>query len=199
MNIYVGIAIEVAKLGDPFLKAHVERGRKLLSQTYWANSAGLRMHQASLAIATRLENVDECSPMIGPGGVGLSLLTKWLVAMYGSRNHKVFDPNVFFSDDELRKVVEEIAAAFIQTAQERPTGQRQMIREDLIKKFITAELLAGRLPYGILTKMFRVTGWKRFECSKMLQFQCTNEKIFESIVRRFAVVVVKGRLMEKDW
>ena len=51
-NIYIGVPIKVAKLGDPVLNQHVQRGRRLLQQTSWANSAGLRMHQASLALAT---------------------------------------------------------------------------------------------------------------------------------------------------
>ena len=89
-------------------------------------------------------------PLVGPG-LGLRLLIKRLLPMYGHRNHKVFETNSFFSDEELRKVVEEIAAAIIQTAQGRPTGQRQSIREDLLKKLITAELLTGRVPYAIFT------------------------------------------------
>ena len=80
------------------------------------------MHHAALALATRGKNVDELCHTVGPGGVGLSLLTKWLIAIYGTHNHKVFDPNVFYSDDELRKVNEEIVTTIIQTMQERPRG-----------------------------------------------------------------------------
>jgi hypothetical protein len=199
MNIYIAVHVTVREMGDPFLQVHVERGQRLLKQTYWANAPALRFHQGCLAMTTRGHNVDEMCPMLGPGGVGLSLVTKWLLSIYGTRNHKVYDPNVFFSDDELRKVVEDISTSIIQTAQERPTGQRQSIREDLLKKFITGEFLSGRLPYGILTKMFKVEGWERLECNKVLQFHGITEKIFQSIVRRFGVMVVKCRLMDKDW
>lgn len=47
--------------------------------------------------------------------------------------------------------------------------------------------------------MFKVKGWKRLECNKMLQFHGITENIFQSIVRRFGVMVVKCRLMDKDW
>ena len=51
-NIYIGVAIRVSKLSDPVLKNHVKRDRKLLSQTYWANSANLEMQHAALPLAT---------------------------------------------------------------------------------------------------------------------------------------------------
>ena len=85
------------------------------------------MHQACFAMANRLHNVDECCPSVGPGGVGLSLMTKWLLAHVGPRNHNLYDPSVLFPDDALRTVVEDIATSIIQTAQERPRVQRQSI------------------------------------------------------------------------
>ena len=70
----------------------------------------------------------------------------------GTENHDTFDPNVFYTDDELRKQVPRMAGHFVFTGQERPNGSKQAIREDLLKKFCTGEGVAGRLPYGILTK-----------------------------------------------
>ena len=37
----------------------------------------------------------------GAGGVGLSLFTAHLAAAYGHRNHRYFDPNIFFDDDDI--------------------------------------------------------------------------------------------------
>ena len=79
------------------------------------------MHQACQALCKRGLNVGEMCPTLGPGGVGLTMTTKWLTAMYGPDNCKIFDPNIFYTDDELRKVVEDIATSIIPTAQERPT------------------------------------------------------------------------------
>lgn len=41
----------------------------------------------------------------GHGGVHTSRYTSHLEEMYGSDNHCMFDPHVFFSDDELRKEI----------------------------------------------------------------------------------------------
>ena len=41
----------------------------------------------------------------------------------------MFDPNIFYCDDELRKQVPKMAGHFVYTGQEKPTGSRQPIRE----------------------------------------------------------------------
>ena len=64
--------------------------------------------------------------------------------MYGTKNHKFFDPNVFYQDDELRKTIETLVGGIIYTGQERPTGGRCSMREDLLKKFATGEGISGR-------------------------------------------------------
>ena len=61
-------------------------------------------------------------------------------------------------DEELRKVVELLMGGFIFSGQEKPTGTKQALREDLLKKFGTAEGISGRLPYAILTRLFQVIG-----------------------------------------
>lgn len=61
---------------------------------------------AALALAKRHINVNQVFFFWGPGGVGLSLTTAHLDAMLGSANHKVFDPQVFYLDEEMRKQVE---------------------------------------------------------------------------------------------
>ena len=71
------------------------------------------------------------------------------------------------------------------------------MRQDLLKKFATAEGIAGRLPYSILTKMFRIMGWKRLEVNQMLVFDNINEANLESIVRRIAIIRVQARFFDK--
>lgn len=83
----------------------------------------------------------------------------------------MFDPNIFYQDEELRKQVPKMAGHIVYTGQERPTGMKQPIREDLLKKFSTGEGVSGRLPYGILTKMHHIIGWKRLESNKLIDFQ----------------------------
>ncbi len=96
--------------------------------------------------------------------------------MFGEKNHRFFDPNIFYVDDELRKVAELLVGGFIFTGQERPTGQRGHMREDLLKKFVTGEGVAGRLPYSILTKMYSIIGWKGLALNKFLQFDGITER-----------------------
>ena len=56
---------------------------------------------------------------------------------------------------EMRKQVELLQGAIVLTAQERPEGVRQAFREDLFKKFASADGIFGRMPYQILTKVHR--------------------------------------------
>ena len=60
-------------------------------------------------------NVDNITLYWGPGGVGLTVLTAHLHAMYGVY-HRYFDPNIFYADDELRKQVELLVGGSIFTA-----------------------------------------------------------------------------------
>ncbi len=76
--------------------------------------------QAAQALAKRGENVDMITVYWGPGGVGLSLFTAHLDAMYGDKNHKYFDPNIFFTDEEMRKVIELLVGGIVFTGQDCP-------------------------------------------------------------------------------
>lgn len=76
----------------------------------------------------------------GPGGVGQSLNSTLIAAMFGAL-HEFLDMNVYYSDDELRKQCDTLAAALIHTGQEAIDAYRQM-REDLYKKHITADPVA---------------------------------------------------------
>ena len=185
-GIYIGVPCNLLSRLDPVLKATIERVQTAYEQTYWAIPMAFEFGQACQALAKRNLNIDCIALLWGPGGVGLSLMTAQLDAMYGSTNHKYFDPNVFYVDDELRKVIELLVGGIIFTGQERPTGQRGKIREDLLKKFTTAEGISGRLPYSIITKMHKVIGWKRLELNKLIDFEDITEQNFESIARAFA-------------
>ncbi|CAK0846846.1 unnamed protein product, partial [Prorocentrum cordatum] len=209
-SVYIGIRSQLLST-DPVLDAAVARVQKIYSQTFWSIPDAFVFGQAAQALAKRGYNVDTITVYWGPGGVGLSLLTSHLEAMYGHKNHKYFDPNVFFVDDELRKVVELLVDGFIFTGQERPSGQRGTMREDcgsgvkrtaagildLLKKFATAEGVSGRLPYSILTKMFRIVGWKRLEVNKFLVFDEITEQNVESLMRRLAVVKIQARFFDR--
>ena len=69
---------------------------------------------ACQSIARRGLNVDAITMFWGPGGVGLSVLASHMHAMY-DHLHRYFDPNVFYTDEELRKVVERLVGGIMFT------------------------------------------------------------------------------------
>ena len=69
---------------------------------------------------------------------------------------------------------------------EAPETHRHF-QQDLYKKFMSADDLAGRKPYGFVTKMMRVTGFKRIETNKIMTFRNVMEANFNSIYRRCLV------------
>ncbi|OLQ06623.1 hypothetical protein AK812_SmicGene10076 [Symbiodinium microadriaticum] len=105
--------------------------------------------------------------------VGQGLYSSHLAAVY-KHNHSFIDPNFWYNEDELRKHLENFASAFILTAQERPDSNRKF-REDLYKKLVSADDLAARIPYGYVTRMLRVIGWKRIETNDLLEFHTVSE------------------------
>ena len=129
--------------------------------------------------------------------MGLSLCTAHLAAMYGTKTHRFFDPNVFYTDEEMRKVITLLAGGFLFSGQEKPSGSKNGLREDLLKKFATGEGIAGRLPFAILTKLICIRGWKRIECNKLIKFDDVEETNFESILRRCAVINILARFFDK--
>lgn len=114
--------------------------------------------------------------------MGQSLYSSHLNAVYG-HNHAFIDPNIWYDEPELRKQIEQFAGCFILTAQETPETTRRM-REDLYKKTMSADGIAGRRPYGYVTRMIELTGWKRMEVNRLMQFKGASEKNFWSILRR---------------
>ena len=135
-NLYIGIEHNLLTGMDPVLERAMNRLEKIYSETFWAIPESFEFRQACLALAKRGLNINPITVYVGPGGVGLSKYTSHLEAMVGERNHCMFDPNIFYSDDELRKQVPKMVGHFVYTGQEKPTGSRQAIREDLLNKFL---------------------------------------------------------------
>ena len=127
-------------------------------------------------------------------GVGQSLYSSHLDAVY-KPNHKFIDPNIWYDETEMRKQVEQAAGCFILTAQEKPENCRKM-REDLFKKTMSADGIAGRKPYGYETRMIELVGWKRYEVNSMIRFTGVSEKNFYSVFRRGLVWEPKARFIE---
>jgi hypothetical protein len=67
------------------------------------------------------------------------------------------------------------------------------LREDLFKKFASADGIAGKKPYGFCTRMIHCKGWKRLEANRMFAFQDVEQKNFNSIMRRSLVWRCKAR------
>ncbi|CAE8656395.1 unnamed protein product [Polarella glacialis] len=193
-DIYVYIP---TPLLDPVLESMVARLLQFFSQTFWCNFEVFQCTQAAQALCKRGENLDRCFIGESPGGVGQSLFTAHLAAVY-KHNHSYFDPNVWYMDEELRKQIEEFADSFILTGQEAPNGTRQL-REDLFKKTMSADGAPGRKPYGLQTRMLELIGWKRLELNKMLRFGSVTETNFNSILRRCFVWKPKARFWDRDY
>ena len=191
-NIFVRIP---HKLLDPVLESAKQQLEAFFKTTFWENISVFVCCQAAQALAKRGENIDRCFIGVGPGGVGQSLYSHLLSNMYG-HNHAYVDPNVWFHEDELRKQIEQFAHCFIFTGQEAPQGYRK-VREDLYKKTMSANGIAGRRPYGTITRMLSLVGWKRLEVNHMFNFQGVTEENFNSLLRRSLVWRPRARFVEK--
>ena len=199
-SIYIGIPHKIkAYLGDPVLQEAADRVDRFYRQTFWANAAAYRVCAAALALAKRGLNVDQLFFFWGAGGVGLSLTTAHLDAMLGHSNHKYFDPQVFYLDEEMRKTVESLKGTIVLTAQEKPEGLRRSFREDLFKKLASADGIFGRLPYQILTKVIYLVGWKRMELNKLITFEGVSEGAFHAIYRRSLLIKIFARFVDSEY
>ena len=145
----------------------------------------------------RGENIDRCFIGESGGGTGQGLYSNHLAAVYGP-NHAFIDPNPWHNEDELRKQLEQFSGACILTAQEKPESQRAF-REDLYKKMVSAVDLAARKPYGYVTRMLRIIGWKHIETNDIMSFKNISEANFNSIFRRSLVWICKAVFLEGDY
>lgn len=189
-NVYVRIP---HPLRDAVAETANTRLVTFYSQSFWLNVTVFKCFQAAQALAKRGDNLDRCFIGISPGGVGQSIYSAHLDAVYGQL-HSYFDPNVFYHEDELRKQIETFAGSIILTGQEAPETHKRL-REDLYKKAMSADGISGRKPYGVSTRMFELVGWKRLEVNKMLKFGGVFESNFPSILRRSLVWKAKARFL----
>ena len=105
----------------------VARVQKFYAQTFWGNINVFRCCQAAQALAKRGINVVRVFIGLSGGGVGQSLYSTHLQAMYG-HNFSFFDPQIWFNEEEMRKQVEQLNGCFILTGQETPGTNRDLER-----------------------------------------------------------------------
>ncbi|CAE7810987.1 unnamed protein product [Symbiodinium sp. CCMP2592] len=184
-------------LRDPVLEGARSRLEKFYEQTFWCNSEFFQCCQAAIALAKRGENIDRCFIGESGGGAGQGLYSSHLAAVY-RHNHAFIDPNLWHNEDELRKQLEQFSSACIITAQEKPESNRPF-REDLYKKMVSADDLAARKPYGYVTRMLRVVGWKRIETNDLMTFKNISEANFNSIFRRSLVWIPLAVFVDADY
>ena len=197
-NIYLFIPHRLRpSLADPVLQAATKRLEKFFQETFWLNNDVFACCQAAQALAKRGFNIDRCFIGISPGGVGQSLYSAHLNAVY-CHNHAFIDPNIWYDDQELRKQVEQFASCIILTAQEAPETSKRM-REDLYKKTMSGDGIAGRRPYGYVTRMIELSGWKRMEVNRLMPFKGVNESNFPSILRRSFVWKPRARFANPEF
>ena len=102
-NVYVYIPHDVLTnvRGDPVLQQASERVANFVKTTFWDNANGYTCQVAAMALCLRLQNIDRAFWTKGPGGVGQSLNSHHIAAVFG-HNHAFLDMNIYDSDDELR-------------------------------------------------------------------------------------------------
>ena len=109
--------------------------------------------------------------------------------------HQFIDTGIYFHDEEMRKQAETLVHKAVVTAQEAVEGCGHAMREDLYKKHMSADPIACRLPYAIVTKMVELIGWKRFELNELMKFVGCDETNWWSIMRRSLVIHFQGRFV----
>jgi hypothetical protein len=87
----------------------IDEVEQVYQNTFWASFDAYEVCMAALALAKRGMNIESMFLLWGSGGVGLSLLTTHLEAVYTHEPHRYFDPNIFYNDEEIRKVIETLA------------------------------------------------------------------------------------------
>ncbi len=194
-NVYVHIP---HNLLDPVLETARSRVDIFYEQTFWQNAAAFECQFCALGLALRGRNVDRAFWGVGPGGVGQSLFTCHIAAIVG-RLHAFLDTNIYYTDDELRKQADNLVGKLIVTGQEAVEGGSRRMREDLYKNHVSADPIPARLPYGIVTKLVELPGWKRLELNSLVKFSGVTDSNFNSILRRGWVMTYKARFMERDY
>jgi hypothetical protein len=106
--------------------------------------------------------------------------------------------NIYYTDDELRKQGDLLEGKIVTTGQETVQGAVRPMRLDLFKKHISADPIAMRMLYSIVTRMVELVGLKRFEMNKLPDFGVIDNAVFNSILRRSLVIKHESRFVEQD-
>jgi len=97
-NIYIILPHSLLTPANEAAEARVSR---FFEQTFWSNKKAFDCQLAACGLALRGRHVDRAFWSKGPGGVGQSLNSHFLAALFG-HNHAFLDMNIYYSDDELR-------------------------------------------------------------------------------------------------
>ena len=199
-NVYLFVKHTLIKhpFTDSVLACAQDKVRRFFMQTFFKNEHAFQCCMAALGIALRGLNVDRCFWGVGPGGVGQSLFTAHLDAVLGNL-HAYLDTNIYYSDEEMRKQVDSLIGCVVVTGQESVEGSSKRMREDLYKKHVSADPLAARLPYAIVTKQIELNGWKRLELNSLIHFNGVNKTNFDSIFRRSLVIPHHAQFRDADY
>lgn len=123
--------------------AVVERVQKFYAQTFWGNIAVFKCGQAAQALAKRGLNVVRLFIGLSSGGVGQSLYSTHLQAMY-THNFAFFDPNIWFQEEEMRKQVEQLNGCIILTGQETPGTRSALVDGNVLTVCFMPELCSPK-------------------------------------------------------
>jgi hypothetical protein len=119
-------------LCDPVEASAQQKLQIFWSTTFWSNDAALECQLAAMTLALRGRNVDRAFWSQGPGGVGQSLESHRVAALFGPL-HGFLDLNIYYDDNELRKQSEHLFDKLVTTGQEAEDGRGGM-KQDLKKK-----------------------------------------------------------------
>ena len=172
------------------------RMENFYSQTFWDNDAAYKVQLAMLLLALSGCNVDRAWWSIGPGGVGQSLNSHHIAEIF-QEYHAFLDMNMFYDDTEMRKQGDSLVGKRVYCGQENVAGAKKAMRGDLYKKMQSADPVAVRLPYAILTKLVELTGLTRYEMNNLMTFAGVTEGSFDSIMRRSCVAPFKARFTSR--
>ena len=120
-------------LKDPLEASVKEAVETFYSTSFFGNKAALRAICAAMCLVLEGQNINRIFWTIGPGGVGQSLLSHHLHAVFAAL-HAFVDTTVFYSDDEMRKQAEHLINKLVMTCQEAVENSRHGMRQDIYKK-----------------------------------------------------------------
>ena len=100
------------------------RMQRFYKQTFWNNTALLKVQYAMCCLALAGRNIDRAWWSVGPGGVGQSLNT-WHISKVFQHYHCYLDMNILFDDTEFRKQGDQNLQQIVFTGQETVQGAKK--------------------------------------------------------------------------